>query len=258
LEAILSLFDPQGQKEILDTLLHDRTQGSGEAIIELPYATKKHLEAELLKIGAKIAQTGDKQAGFEEAYSAFAETFHGNGAPLAEGLLQVDIPNMLFNYAVRNGWFPNLGSLADHSELSDITSPKRIAHEKLAVRGGLGGLTAPGKQESIGWFKDQVRPAVLQWRAKAIESHLTKPGSHNATEAHPINISRRRRWLEAEFAKRGWTTGDLSRHGGPDRKTTEVYLSGKDIGVPTRKKIVDALNQKRDGDRLIDISELPE
>ncbi len=238
--------------------MHDRTQGSGEPFPEPSYTLKKQLEAELMRIGAKMARSGDKQAGFEEAYTAFAETFHRIGATLSESLLQIDIPNMLFNFAVKSGWFPHLGLATDASELVDITSAKRIAHDRLSLKGGLAGLTAPDKRTSIGWFKNQIRPAVLDWTAKAIEMSAGASASQRDQEPSPIAVSRRERWLQAELKQRGWTTGDLERHNGPNHKTTESYLKGGNTGLGTRKKILDALNEKLDGRRKLDISEVPE
>ncbi len=88
----MSLFDPQGSKELLDVLLNDRTQGSGETFPEPSNTLKNQLQAELLRIGAKMARSGDKQAGFEEAYSVFADMFQRIGATLTDSLLQIDIP----------------------------------------------------------------------------------------------------------------------------------------------------------------------
>src|SRR5262249_27054752 len=156
-------------------------------------------EAELMRIGAKMARSDDKQAGFEEAYSAFAETFHRIGATLTESLLQIDIPNMLFNFAVKSGWFPHLGLRTDASDLVDITSSRRIAHNELSVKGGLGGLTAPDKRTSIGWFKSQIRPAVLEWTAKAMELSAGASASQRDQEPSPMAVSRRERWLQAEL-----------------------------------------------------------
>ncbi len=253
----MSLFDPQNSKEILDVLLSDRTQGSGETVREPSHTLKKQLEAELLRIGAKMARSGDKQAGFEEAYSAFADTFQQIGATLTESLLQIDIPNMLFNFALKSGWFPHLGCV-DRAEVLNITSPKRINHDDLSVRGGVGGLTVPDKRQSIGWFKDQIRPAILQWRAKAIELSAGALDGQRQQEPSPIVVSRREKWLKAELEQRGWSTGDLERHTGPNHKTTESYLKGGKATFATRKKLLDALNQKLDGRRKLDISEVPE
>lgn len=249
----MSLFDPETPEERLDQLCRDASGGSGEPVPELPQKTKVHLEAELLRIAAKMSRASTHQEGFEEAYGVFADAFHQSGVALTEPLLHLDIPNMLFNFAARHGWFPHLTSLVEKSEIPDITSPNRIAYEKLGTKGGVGGLTAPDKRESFIWFKNNIRPAVLEWTAKALEA--TK--KHDTSdEPNPLQASRRRRWLQTQLDSRGWTTGDLQKYGGPDRKTSETYMSGANTSVTTIKKIVDSLNEKPLG-RLIEISEVP-
>jgi hypothetical protein len=249
----MSLFDPETSDERLDQLRRDSSGGSGEPVPELSQKTREHLKAELLRIGAKMARASTPQEGLEEAYGAFADAFRQSGVALTEPLLHLDIPNMLFNCAVMNGWFPYLTSLIGQSHAPGLTSANRIPYEKLGTKGGVGGLTVPDKRESFIWFKDNIRPAVLEWTAKALEATKKHDPSD---EPNPLQASRRRRWLQTQLDSRGWTTGDLQKYGGPDRKTSETYMSGANTSITTMKKIVDSLNGKPLG-RLIDISEVP-
>jgi hypothetical protein len=257
----LSLFDPQSPKQQMDAL--DRKfRKPREPLVQLSAAVKKQLEAELLRIWARAEESGNSQEGFDQAYSAFAETFHRSGAPLTDMLLEVDMPNMVFNFAVRNGWFPHLRSLVPQNEARNITLRARIPDHLLRETSGRQrGVTPPPIRQSILWFKKQIRPAVLRWTAKAIElAEITNEGdSTRTTLPNPIKVSRRRNWLEPELKERGWTAGTLQKWTGPDRKTTLSYLNGNDITPASRKAIVDALNKQRPKNgRLLDVSELPE
>ena len=267
----MSLFDPNTTEEQVQLLANDGWwNGSGQPIPPLPDLETRHLEDELLKIGLKVIGSADRASGWEDAYAAFVNAFLRTGAPLMELLLHVDIPNMLFNFSLRNGWFPHL-TLLKESEPGHLLAPKRIPITEFATTGPIF-YDLRNKQQQLGWFKDRIRPAVLEWTVRASEQEMKYDAIREGTEnrvplaAHAGTDATRgargeghhTHWLRKELTARGWSTLTLYELRGPDRKTSEGYIKGKTIRPDTLKKIVTVLNsQVPPGCSPIDINNLP-
>jgi hypothetical protein len=144
---------------------------------QLSDAGTRALEADLEKSGLKIIRSPDRDSGWEDAYAAFANAFLRTGATLTASLLHIDIPNMLFNFSLRNGWFPHLTLLTEGGVPSHLLSPKRVPIEHFATTGGSVFKEVHNKQQQLGWYRERIRPAVLEWSAKAAEQRINDP--HN-------------------------------------------------------------------------------
>ena len=102
----MSLVDPTGP-ELLERLVAGGWPVSGEPLPDLSTSEKQQLELALLRIGVKIFRSPERMDGWDEAYNAFAEAFQANGAKLSSRQTRFDLPNMLFNFALKNGWIPH-------------------------------------------------------------------------------------------------------------------------------------------------------
>jgi hypothetical protein len=280
----LSLFDPDPHE--LALLIHEGTWVSGEALPELPLPVRQELERKLKRIGIEVVRSTDRLNGWEKAYNAFAECFESHGAKLTERQTQLDLPAMVFNFALKHDWFSHLARLVTPDEMPDLTSPKRVPTEAFSLKPDSRGLLTRTQKECLDWFKARLRPAVLEWTSKASEQEVEynpfreqlleearrePPVSDSEAKAFFSNnagssatrISNNKveptHWLKKQLNLRGWSTLDLYINGGPDRKTSETYLSGKPIKPKTLKKIVDSLNLyiTPNGSK-IDINNLPE
>ena len=175
----MSLFDPNTTEERVQQLANDGWwNGSGKPIPALPDVEIRHLEDELLEIGMRVIGSADRASGWDDAYAAFVNAFLRTGAALTEPLFHVDIPNMLFNFSLRNGWFQHLTILKE-SEPGHLLAPKRIPIEEFATTGPIF-HEVHNKRQQLGWFKDRIRPAVLEWSPK------TKLQQHNVTQASTV------------------------------------------------------------------------
>jgi hypothetical protein len=227
----------------------------------LPDLQTRHLQDELLKSGLKVIGSADRASGWDDAYAAFVNAFLQTGATLTEPLLHVDIPNMLFNFSLRNGWFPHLTILKE-TEPGHLLAPRRLPITEFATTGPIF-YEVHNKRQQLGWFKDRIRNAVHVWTIKAKE---ILPESDSSGTASPQNASsqvsdapKRTHWLQKQLNLRGWSSLTLYDHLGPDRKTSEGYIAGKNITANSLKKIVDALNSETPPDASkIDINNLPD
>src|ERR1019366_342621 len=131
---MLSLFDPT----LSDLLIMRHKSGgspvSGEPLPELPPQAKAELELQLQRTGVTIMRSADRLDGWEAAFNAFAECFEKQGAHLSPGQLQLDLPNMLFNFALKNQWIPNLVILLSGHDLPDLTSPQGLPGEAFCAK----------------------------------------------------------------------------------------------------------------------------
>ena len=257
----MSLFDPNTTEELVQQLANDGWwNGSGQPIPPFPDLETRHLEDELLKIGLTVIGSADRASGWEDAYAAFVNAFLRTGAPLTEALLHIDIPNMLFNFALKNGWFPHLTILKE-SEPGHLLAPKRIPITEFVTTGPIF-HEVHNKRQQLGWFRDRIRLAVHLWTVKA-NKVLSESDTSDAVPPQnaPSQVSekpQRTHWLQKELTARGWSTLTLYENFGPDRKTSEAYINGKRIRKNSLKKIVDALNSEIPPDASkIDINNLP-
>ena len=154
------MFDPTGP-ELVEVLAAGGALVSGELLPSLSTSEAQQLEIALLNIGSRIVRSPERMDGWEEAYNAFVQAFHKHEARLSSRQLQLDLPNMLFTFALRSSWIPHLLLVADTPELSDITSPNHVHGEAYCAKPDHRGFVVVTTKQSIDWFKDRIRPAVL-------------------------------------------------------------------------------------------------
>lgn len=142
---------------------------SGEPLPELSPSTKAALELQLQRLGVTIVRSKDRLEGWEDAYNALAEAFVKEGGKLSNLQLEIDLPNILFNFAARDGWFLHLKLLARAPYLPDITSPKRMVPPDTFAKRDHRGIVIFSTKQSWEWFKDRIRPAVKEWALRATE-----------------------------------------------------------------------------------------
>jgi hypothetical protein len=170
----MSLFDPSTTNDE-SRLFEYGPDGSasGEHIPKLPAARKVELTRRLLKAGVRIARSPNHEDGWEEAYTAFAEELRQAGGKLTEPLLSMDIPNMLFNFALTHSWFPHLTAMLTHSDVPEITFPTRMTSDVFSNRNRSGRQVSElSKEQSLSWYRDRIRPAVMQWVAVITDKQM--------------------------------------------------------------------------------------
>src|SRR5713226_2275393 len=138
---------------MVEVLIAGGSRISGEPLPELSVSFKAELELQLQRIGVKIVRSPERLDGWEDAYNAFAEAFVKQGVQLSSRQIEIDLPNMLFNFALRDGWLPHLTLIAKGSEPPDITSPKRIDADAFCTKADRKGTVVVGKKQSLDWFK---------------------------------------------------------------------------------------------------------
>ncbi len=212
----MSLFDP--------STVHDEARlfnygpdgsASGEAIPELPEACEEELRRRLLNAGLKIARSPSHDDGWEDAYSAFAEALQQAGCVLTEPILSLDIPNMLFNFALVNSWFPHLTSMLSDYEVPELTFPARLDSSMFSNKSRDPGYRyEKTKEESLKEFRRVIRPAVMEWngreveRRKKLRADILEAAGREAPEIDirstndPEVIAKHRAQLLADFRQR--------------------------------------------------------
>ena len=88
-------------------------------------------------------------------------------------MLHLDIPNMLFNIALKGGWFPGLTLLTDQS--APLLSPQRFPIDEIAATHGSVLTKVENRRQQLDWYRNRIRPAVLEWSVKALEHQIGNP-----------------------------------------------------------------------------------
>lgn len=162
----MSLFDPlPGESAHIEFMQAGGSPVSGEPLPSLRAKAVADLESKLRVIAIRIARSTDRSDGWEDAYNTLAEALSASGK-LTERQLAYDLPNVIFNYAVRNGWFPYLVPLSKESK--GLLNPNRLDEDGYCERS----RSPMTKQESLAWFKDRIRPAVMEWTNRIMDSEL--------------------------------------------------------------------------------------
>src|SRR5262249_38103478 len=126
--------------------------------------------------------------------------------------LCLDIPNMLFNFALVSSWFPHLSSMLAEHELPALTSPCRLDSSRFSNKSRNPGYRYDvSVEKSLNWFRDRIRPAVMEWTAKDDERQKSFRASvfdvvsreASEIESDPTVIeTKRREKLLADFKNR--------------------------------------------------------
>jgi hypothetical protein len=64
---------------------------------------------------------------------------------------------------------------------------------------------------------------------------------------------KRASWLKDRLRERSWNKHDLSRHGGPDRKTVQKILNGFSVREDVLQKVADGLSKQKGKVTVLDI-----
>jgi hypothetical protein len=190
---------PQFFKDNVSRLMHPVEEGSHEPIPSLPTIAQQRLMIDLTGVSGTLLGTkkepADQVVAFDAAYTAFASAFVDNGALLTPGLLELDIPNMVFNFALHEDWFTSVGLYGDKSEGYELLSPKRYPKERILSR-----VFAVHASATVGWFTKAIQPSVARWKMKLIEAQIQSHGeSQSDDESHLKNY---RAELLADYKRR--------------------------------------------------------
>ena len=98
---------------------------------------------------------------------------------------------------------------------------------------------------------------ILEREAKRLDSLDEGAVALPAVPGEATGQSRQAEWMKCQLDRRGWTTGDLSKHGKICRKTGDNALSGLYVSTGSWDSIVARLNQKPLEGHKIDIREVP-
>jgi len=162
---------PQFFKDNTSRLMYPVGEGSHEPIPPVPIITQQRLMIDLMKVSSTLLGTKkeppDQIIAFDAAYSVFATTFIDNGAVLTPALLELDIPNMVFNFALHEDWFPSVGLAGEKSEGYELLSPKRYPIERICSR-----VLMYTAGATIGWFTKAIQPSIARWKMKLIEAQI--------------------------------------------------------------------------------------
>ncbi len=161
----LSTFDPDPKEHDEDGDYVESVE-SGEPLPELPDQGKLELTARLYRIGARVFRSADHRDGWEDAYNAFAEAFERHGK-LTPRQYEYDLPNMVFNFALKYDWFPHLKYVGFTDPAID--EPRRLGGPHLWLKAD---DSVESVSQSIEWFNERLRPALIERRAKAFEEEV--------------------------------------------------------------------------------------
>jgi len=164
----LSQFDPNQHEHHEDGDFVGSVE-SGEPLPKLPGTVKAELIARLYRIGAKVLRSADRRDGWVDAYNAFAEAFTKHGK-LTPRQYEDDIPNMVFNFALKYDWFPHLKYVGFTDPAID--EPKRLGGPHLWAKADGSGVENVSVRQSIEWFNERLRPALIERRANAFEEQV--------------------------------------------------------------------------------------
>jgi hypothetical protein len=98
-------------------------------------------------------------------------------------------------------------------------------------------------RETIGGFGTPIdtAPNVADHDGAASIQPVTVTGKNGKTPAP--QFPHRASWLKDRLQERSWNKNDLSRHGGPDRKTVQKILNGQKIREEGHEKVATALSK---------------
>jgi hypothetical protein len=190
---------PQFFKDSVSRMMYPVEEGSHEQIPSVPIIAQQRLMMDLLAVSSTLASTtkepSDLTEAFESAYSLFASSFVENGATLTPGLLELDIPNMVFNFALHEDWFTSVRLHGDKSEGYELLGPRRypigrILSRVFAVRSGA----------TVGWFTKAVQPSIARWKMKLIEAQIQPAPASGANDEQ--KLAEYRQQLLADYKQR--------------------------------------------------------
>ena len=94
---------------------------------------------------------------------------------------------------------------------------------------------------------------VRNWERSVIAS---LPYSPPLQPKRPIasQFQARTAWLKDRLAERAWNRNHPAKHGGPDPKTIDKILAGRDVREDVLEKLATALSKKR---KKVDLTEIP-
>ncbi len=161
----MSQFDPNKHEHDEDGDFVGSVE-SGEPLPELPDQAKLELIARVYRIGARILRSADRRDGWEDAYNAFAESFERHGK-LTPKQYEYDLPNMVFNFALKFDWFPHLKYVGFRDPAVD--EPRRLGGPHLWLKAD---DAVESVSQSIEWFNERLRPALIERRANSLEQEV--------------------------------------------------------------------------------------
>jgi hypothetical protein len=169
----------------------EKAEGSHEAIPPIPDIAQQRLLIDLLVVASELFGSAREPSNLikalDSAYSLFASAFVNNGAILTPGLLELDIPNMVFNFALREGFFPSTHLIGDKDLDYNLLGPKRYPTTRIAqitssstspawFPAGTAGL------QTVVWFRKSMKSSIFRWKAKLVELQI-QPTTNPTSDA---------------------------------------------------------------------------
>ena len=175
---------PEFFNDEISKMFYPFEEGSHEGVPPIPRVAAQRLLSGLVRISSGVLgttrQVSDLIAALDKAYSLFAQAFVDNNYALTPGLLEVDLPNMVFNFAIRENWFPSVVLLGDKSQDYELLSPRLYPIDRI-----LPAVFTAKSEETIEWFRKAILPSVSKWKATLIEAQIqpvVEPTSHTVTD----------------------------------------------------------------------------
>lgn len=119
-----------------------------------------------------------------------------------------------------------------------------LCHAALKLRAEAWARAAEG---GFGASRDAASNVVDHDGAASIQPVTVKSG--NGKDLVP-QFPNRAAWLKDRLRERSWNKNDLSRHGGPDRKTVQKILNGQQIREEGLEKVATALSKAHASKKL--------
>jgi hypothetical protein len=162
---------PEFFNDELSKMFYPFEEGSHEGVPPIPRVVAQRLLVALVQISSGVLgttrQASDLIAALDKAYSLFAQAFVDNNYALTPGLLEVDLPNMVFNFALRENWFPSVVLHGDKSQDYELLSPTLYPIDRI-----LPAVFTAKSEQTIGWFRKAILPSVSKWKATLIEAQI--------------------------------------------------------------------------------------
>lgn len=190
---------PQFFKDTVSRLMYPVEEGSHEPIPPVPTIAEQRLLMGLLQVSSTLSSTrkepADLAVAFDAAYSLFAAAFVDNGGVLTPGLLELDIPNMVFNFALHQDWFTSVALHGDRSEGYELLSPKRYPTDRILSR-----VLTVHSGATVAWFTKAIQSSADRWKMKLIEATIQP--AHGSGPDEKTELAKYRRELLADYKRR--------------------------------------------------------
>jgi hypothetical protein len=243
---------------------------------------RERMRAGLLRVHSRKLAGAKVPDCLREAYDVCASAFEEAGEPLTEELLTERIPAMVFGAAVEHKWeaYPPVrhrgrgaivGSFLEggYNPARDEVVPQTELTETFGGYRVMKGCGAAFRRRYlecriVHWRAEALTPAVAGGFGKAqgpasrgVPTEETAVAGKGGKGAGPIpQFPNRASWLKDRLQERSWNKHDVSRQGGPDRKTVQKILDSQQIREDVLEKLATALSKAPASKKLPNVTVL--